>query len=359
MMKYLFSICLAVIVCFGCYGQPKLVKTEDVTFKLGFVPTAAPQCFVDGNEEYMAFANLSSNKEIALFKPDGTRVATIHTDSLAMKTRSDYVGFFFACRDTVLVLSKYSNLLAILNGNSDILNVLNYQELLAHDEMELSVPLFYNNGQIRIGAMFGGNNWKTPEECRQGWSRYPRLMAYRIAGDEAPSLQVRNFYDQFAKPTDDISEGNRMLLMEDKSIIWSMYCDTLYVYDLDGKLQQKAAVESDYIKTKLTPASIYDTWADQQLGNRITQEGSYIDKLCFDKYRGVYYCFIQDKVSEGRQDFYLIIFNDNLEKIGEIPFVDGEYYSYPIVGKKGLYLLKQRNKSGFRAQAYTIFRYER
>ena len=66
-----------------------------------------------------------------------------------------------------------------------------------------------------------------------------------------------------------------------------------------------AEVESDYIKTKLTPASIYDTWADQQLGNRITQEGSYIDKLCFDKYRGVYYCFIQDKVSEGRQVFFV------------------------------------------------------
>ena len=276
-------VVLAVLTT-SCHREPKLVKTEDVTFELGFVPTAYPQCFVDGEEEYMAFANFATNRKIVLFKSDGTRVAEIRTDSLSAKTRTEYLGFFFACRDTVLVLSKYSNQVAILDGKGDILKMLDYQSLLSH-EMELSVPLSYYHGRVCIGAMFGGNNWTTPEECMQGWRRHPRLMVHRIAGEEAPSLQVHHFYDQFAKPTDDISEGNRMLLMEDKNIIWSQYCDTLYVYDMEGELLQKEAVASDYIKTKLTPASIYDSWTDFQLTNRIVQEGSYISKLCYDPYQ--------------------------------------------------------------------------
>lgn len=351
----------------GCRKGGTLTAVGEVVFPLGFTTTAAEQCFEYGGEEYMAFANLSSNKEVSLFRPDGRKVLSVDIRPLIEKTKTNYVTFFFAAPDTLLLLSRYSNLVAAVDSNGNPLFVWDFQKLLFKNAVELAPPLYYLAGNLRVGTLFssykayytlGLRDSNLDKECDVGWYYRPHIMTCSHLPNGEIEFQADSLYPRFAGSDKDVTEFNRMLCLDTMNIVWSTYCDSLYLYDLSGKLKKVVGIHSDHIAARLTPPTHVASSKNLDLRSEIAREGSFIRSLLYDKYRQLYFCFVVGKTFEGKHDFYVIVLDKNLKKIDEIPFVDRMYYSSAFVGRQGLYV-KQAQKNNFRNCTFTIFRYEK
>jgi|SRR5690554_5110588 len=369
-MKYSFFLVL--ILSFACTTSYKettktLTKIDDVIFKVGYYPSQINHLELEDDNEIFGFLDYSTFKKLSVFNENGEFIYSISLKPLMQRSYKQFNSFSFQSIDTVAFLSASGgNVLMIMDSSENILLEKNYSFLQREKEASIYSPFIINNNVIRSAVNYDDTLplIKVDEDYyRDFFSK--KIYFYNIMTDtlfkkqSSPQLQADSLYSRFTSMEQWSTEGNKILFLDNKNIIYSAYSDSVYIYDLKGKLISVKQVYSNNRRIYASPISIED---DKSLTD-LFRNSTYISYILWDKYRGIYYCFVPEKDSkDGKTPFSIIILDKDFSFISEVEMDFQKYYYdrfsyYPaFVSKKGLYIMNQ--SKSIKESKFSIFKYE-
>jgi len=368
MKKYFYFLIIAITSLFSCNFLSKKQKgnwitlNDTVAFNVGF-PSANINYSEYNEKEYIAFADFRTTKKIVLFDIQGKLLYAIPVDKLLENGKTILISFDIISPDSIALLTAYTNNVLLINSMAEMIYKKDYSPLLL-EGIELWTPICFDKKFLRVCINYLDHNlpkYPSKEDFvnsnARGLSFYNLMADTAFYTDAKPILQLDSIYCRFASEKQFTTEGNHILMLDSLNIFYSAYSDTLYVYNLAGQLKKTVVVKSDYTTTRINPITYEQYWQDNELLNRNFLKNGFIDKLLWDKYRNLYYCFVRSKMIEKKLPFSIIIFDKDFKKLDEIEMDYNKFYPTAFVGENGLYV-KQAYNDDFKINKFTLFRYE-
>ncbi len=369
--KLVVSIVICSFVIFGisCNDNPevqedaKFIIVDTVTYETGFKKNALEQHIEYNGTEYVALANLESYRKISVFTVDGDFQFSVSIDSLLLRENNYFYSFYFMeSLDSIVLLSYWTNKLIVIDRNGRTLHRKDYTEYIK-DSAGLFPDINYNNKTFRTAVKYDGYIPKNPTlEDRENYNRRTQCY-YNMMYDTAyyqnvsPEFQLDSIYCRNLGKTQDCFEWTHILMLDSLNIFYSCFMDSLYVYDLHNNLLKTVQIKSNYTDVKATPVTKAQQLYENADVNSVWYKYGFVEKLRWDKYRNVYYCYIRIPKTEDEYSFSIIVLDKDFNNLGETKFNRCKYNSSGFVGRKGLYMINRSEDSHLR-QTYTVFSYE-
>lgn len=187
---------------------------------------------------------------------------------------------------------------------------------------------------------------------------FPYVLKDNNFFDDSIHLEMKypNVKSQFTKRNDQALEPPLSCITDSHVIVFSHYCDTLYVYNQQEEILKKVKVNSKYNPPNCRPRSFEDCRKNMDLINENLKEHGFIARLKHDPYRNLFYCMLYGPKGEKNRPFSIIIYDQYFELLEEIK-IDESVYSNFYVGERGVYLMKIPTDN-FEINEFTIYRYE-
>lgn len=366
-MRFILIFVLILCACSTSIDQEqkRLIKIKEITFPLGFAPSRMNH-FEDENHEFFGFLDYQTFKKFSVFNSKGDFIYSFSIKELMERSGRQFNSFSFQSIDTIAFLSRSgTNHLVVLDSIGNVLLEKDYS-FLYKKEVSIYAPFILSNNVIRAVINYHDTIPVTKID-REYYKNFfnKKIQFYNVMMDTLftlgtePSLQIDSFYSRFTTDEEWSTEVNKILYLEDKNIIYSAYSDSIYSYDLKGKLLNIKPIISKKHKLRVNPLSI-DGKLD--IVENIDKH-THISHLLWDKYRSLYYCFVPEEVKEnGETPFTIIVLDSDFNTLSEIDmdctqyFLDKFEYFPAFVGKEGLYIM---NKSkNIKETTFSILRYE-
>lgn len=352
-MKKIIYLFILTLFFLSCNSNKELnnkslkICHSNVLFNIGYPRTTGGLFSYRGNE-FKFYADFITRNKISLYTIKGKLVYTLSVKELMTKNNCKFISACFISPDSIALLTKYSNNVFIVNQEGKLLYKKDYSPLLLKgyqfappfqiDDKMLRVTLHFNDPDFHING--------TIEDKRS--SRKRSKESYKLVCDTNffsvanPVMQIDSMYNRFSTYKQLTSEGNHFTFLGKENIFTSGYSDTIYIFNLMGQLIKTKAVFSKYYNTKMVPITYNDFANNPSSLNINYRKYGHISEILWDKYRAIYYCFVQGKFfKDGRIPFSIIIYDKYFNKLEEINMGGKKYYLSGFVAKNGLYLLKR------------------
>lgn len=375
-MKNLILFYLAVIFLSGC----KPVKTQenvsekDFAFHVGYDASpmfcGALRMPADTNQ-YMYFTDVQTNKCIKVFmlgKPEP--VLTISLKQ-AIDTLESIQSLSVRHMDTIILLSSYTNKIAVIDRSGRCYRYFDLNKnvnLPNGDVYELSGTYLNSEtsaNSITLRAEWRSNRFddvsgKTPEtdlEYMLYWFERNYHAAYvaNVSGISADSVKVRfglyDFHKQaggsdcvYDDPPDIVRTNNRLF-------IFSRYTNAVIELDRSTlEIVKQTPINSKFARLDAKPLKIEPKSLGkfQDYTDDVDNMEALVTGFNYDHYKHVYYLTLCHKLPKGveeeqgykKRPFSVLVLDDGLKLIKEIPFTDGRYFAATILTKYGLLFYK-------------------
>jgi len=305
-------------------------------------------------KEYIYLGNGKTEKSVSFFSLNGEFVKTINFRQATEFQDLNDISIWSL--DTILVLSKLNNSVLFINSNGKCIHEINLEDLTT-DPLEFESSwnsdfLYKQNLYFHVYPDF--SNLKTTSESQLEYYNKSRFFPYilkvenLIDSESTATLLIDSFYANFIPLNymkDDIPLYS---LSNDKINIISLIPDTLYCYDLNGKIYKKCFVEYE---EKTMP---HNRLFENTKNNRIkaqdhtlwqTRNASFLSKIIEANKTGFKYLFAYHKFEGNEEDCWdkrnwsWLVYNEDFNKLQE--FVIKDYSVSPTFSfstSKGVFI---------------------
>lgn len=343
--------------------EGKLVFTgKDVTFDMGFKFTARECCFEHEGKEYVAFANFITSKKICLFDMQGHKLKELLVKDLEEYIPPRIIAFDMVEPNRIALLSNQSNIVLLVDDNGKILAQKDYSYLLQEKGVVLYPPFRFDRQTVRAAIQYYDIEKLYKKDKKNITIRrfdfIIMICDTAFYSDAHPLLQMDLLYSRFVHSDNlMVSEGKNITMADDINVFSSAFSDSLYLYGLAGNLYRIVPIKSCYTNIGITPITYKQNEQDESLLNKKYREYGFVDKILWDKYHELYYCFVREPMNEGKLPFSIIVFDKDFNKPSETKINEDKYYLSVFLGREGLYLLRKTPEI-FGKDTYSLFKYE-
>lgn len=275
-------------------GKPKL-STEQVEYNVDF--GSEPYYYQQDGVGYLALARFKSGRKVSVMDVDGQLLFSFKLDSLMNKYNSRFISLAFVSKDTLALLTEYTNKIIYVDRNGTDIYIKDYSYLLLEGLNELYGKIIFHDGSVYTGLEYNDTiNYTGSREQNMIQSNTLIHRASQVLKDthpfseDQPEILVDNFNNRFVADNHLTLEGNKFIINKDKIINLSGFSDTLYIYNLSGELMDTKKVQSIYYNSKINSVTIQAHIKDSELFISNTRKSGFILKLIWDPYRHIYYC---------------------------------------------------------------------
>lgn len=357
------------VSCSELERDGELVQVGSVSFQTGF-PAAKFKISIFDGQEYLAFADFVTNKQISVFDSDGFHHYSIDLKSLMIYNGVRFTDFTFYHPDTLLLLGRYNNKIYQIDKFAHLLNIFDYAEL-ASNNVELWPPISFSNGILKVGVVYAREDIEQDISKREAWIMNntlrltsPVLLIDSNVFEPAKSytFQLKSFYKSIARSDQWPIEGSPIKVIDSLTVLASSYSDSIYVFDDRLNPIKAVSVSSEYTDISLTPRTFEEIEADDGAINANFLEHGFFGSIDFDQDRQLYYCFVRHKANGDARPFSIIVFDKDFNKLDEFKIDETKYFGSFFVAKKGFYLLNNyllnNDPTERGVNRFTIFNYD-
>jgi len=367
MKQYGVLLLIVFIVISSCnkYERAKLIAGDEIVFDLPFEPTLIPIGYCnrgDTQNSFYYFADFRTSRQIACCNHRGNVFKTINLKSLI----DDYdLWYTMQVRslDSFAAISSDQNELFLFNGDG---------VLIQHQKIPYTK---YKNGYYDI--------YNGPQPPDQGWDhcytgigfiRAPFIDTatgnvdwdawYAVAnpgpalakitglfsGNPKVSLQLEGIQSRGLQKGQAMPSYYTYANSDANLYYTNCYSDTLYRFDDQGNLTGSVPLKSSYSNIGALPISIAaDGDIAQAHSDTVRDLKGVIREGKYDKYRKLIYLMFYHEVpvdakpiNKGEHRAWsMFIYNEQLEKLAEIPFKADTYLPKSLIVNPAGILLKK------------------
>ena len=389
-MKNQLLFIFLIMLSFSCKTKEaqENILGRDYSFHVGY--DASPMfCgairMPDDTNQYLYFADVQTNKCIKIFAMGSPEPLYSIPLKRALDTLESIHSLTIQSLDTIILLSAYTNKMAVINRSGEcyrFIDLNKHVNLPNGDVYELSGT--YLNSETSACTMTLRAEWqsnrfddisgKTPEtepEYLLYWfdRNYHAAYLANVSGIFDDSAKVDfGLYDFHKKaggsdfvyddPPDIVRTNNRLF-------IFSRYVNS--VMELDPQtleLNRQTPIRSKFAKLDAKPLKIETKSIGkfQEYTDDVDNMEALIGGFNYDRTRHVYYLVLFHKVGRGveeelgykKRPFSIMVLDDDLELINEVPFTDGRYFAANILTKYGLMIYKLNDDLKHETITYTL-----
>ncbi|WP_343603704.1 hypothetical protein [Fluviicola sp.] len=298
--------------------------------------------------EFISFADFVTAKKIHFHTIDGKQKWSIDLKQLMDSEKEKFIYYHVVSPDSILLLSKYSNRIYLINQKAEVLKKLDYSRLLM-EGIEF-VPPIYVQGNTVFHAF---NNYPvkqlTTQEEQLNWeleSFGKNCIAQTSLKDESqtPEYIGQNLFNRFIKRNEILADGVHFYLNQSKIYYHSAYSDTIYSITKD-QIRPLFKVQSEIGKIFLKPSTRSEYVKNTNCINEAYLKQAFITSLLFDNRRNLIYVLVRKPQVGEHFPFNVLVYDQAFKKRDEFQFDGTQHHPNGFIGKKGLYLLRNYDKT--------------
>ena len=354
-IEVIICISFLVLSCliFSCRNKNskkiKLTPTNEFTYETDFLYNYKNSKLIYSNElkkEIIYFADIVTKKKISFFELNGKKLYDIPLN-YATKNGYEIDSYEVLNKDSVAVLTLYSNIVFLLNKKGDCLKAV-YLDSLIKDMNKnryeyYSIKCTSKNNFVLAANWLGSDTSKIPQNSYAHLEYFyrnlplqPKLVSLNIFNSIENNViwGLDSAYSKITKNNElnIFAETNKFLSTEKNIYFYSWYSDKILQINKENlKLEKKITIDANGQKIGVVPKFL-----NQKNQNYIfdsvsigLQSQASISNVVFDKYRNFFYVIVANKhdikhKGKGR-NYSLLIYDKNFEKISEV-YLDKELY---------------------------------
>ncbi|MBI3519980.1 MAG: hypothetical protein HY062_11560 [Bacteroidetes bacterium] len=370
---------------YGCSETEHLpIKKETYRFKTGFEAVFRYSgSFIEQqtNTEYLYFADPSTGKCLKIFDLNGVLTDSVPLTN-AMSFIHDINGISVKSRDTIILNSAYTNLLAVINHSGAFIKTVEMDSLLKdpqgnHYELYSSFLanklygnsiLFYCEWRYNIHDAdmpdrledvlnFYKRNYTTPYFCK--------LQDY-CSNTPKVKLGLTNYYSHFSKSDQNFQDVPRYTCVNNRVFLQTVYSNNLYVIDPASlTLQKIIPIQSMYSSIGAKPFPINketigntQSIADSIMATTGAFFGVYYHAQTARYYITLYHAvpsYLEQQIGFKKLPYSFLSVDSNFTDFKEYKMpADSFFGGFSIMTRKGL-LVNTPGKTIQESNSYTSF----
>jgi len=339
----------------------KLTPTNEFIFETDFQYNYKNSNIIYSNElkkEVIYFADIVTKKKISFFELNGKKLYDIPLNYVT-NNGYDIDSYEVLNKDSVTVLTLYSNIVFLLNKKGDCLKTVYLDSLIKNKNKNrfeyYSIKYKNKNNFILAVNWLGSDTSKIPQNSYTHLEYFyrnlplqPKLVSLNIFNSNQNKVKwgLDSAYSKITKNNElnIFVETNKFLSTEKNIYFYSWYSDKIFQINKENlKLEKKITIDANGQNIGVDPKFL-----NQKNQNYIfdsvsigLQSQASISNVIFDKYRNFFYVIVANKhdikhKGKGR-NYSLLIYDKNFEKINEV-YLDKELYlpSLLFPSKKGV-----------------------
>lgn len=386
-MKPYFILSILISLLTGCVkteNKNKAEPKETYRFKTGFEATFRfSGSFIESQNgtEYIYFADPETTKCLKIFTLNGQLV-----DSISLKDAMIFIaqlgGLSVKSRDTIILNSCYTNLLAIVNHKGEFVKKIEMDSLTKNpkgDHLELystwlaqklygNSVFFYTEwrynlyekditDRLKDGLIFQKQNYATPYFCK--------IQDYCTDSPKV-SFGLTNYFENFSKETDYFNDIPRYTCVNNKLFMHNIYSNKLYIIDpLTFNLQKKIPITSQYSSIAASPSPINQETIikHQEISDSIYATTGAFLGFFYDQPKARYYLtlyhavpsYLEGQIGFKKLPYSFISMDTTFTDFKEYKMAADTFFGgFSIMTKKGL-LINTPGKNMKEDNTYTTF----
>lgn len=326
---------------------------------------------------FMSFMNFPTHKKIALHALDDS-THKIEIDLSGIEKRGEKVmDYEVISKDTIIVLTWYTNKVFFLNEKGEIWREKTVKNLTMEDKgrelyFELTTlfnPLMLNDSTLICGIepyMDTDQQHKNQDagyatsQLEMNTINAPRLL--KINNIFADSLTLTfgldDYYQRFLKNSEDRREMFQYNLINGQIICFSRYSDSLYIYDKGLRFKKSVKIKSEIVSTiGMKPLQLKEVEKNINLVSEMYLSTAIITGVHFIADKDCYLVNItHEKNEEGKSDWSSVVLDSDFNRIDEISFSTtlGLFNMSMAVNNNLIYLYKYE-KDDYFINRYNVY----
>jgi len=389
-MKNPLLLIFLILLSFGCKNErtQEIIAGKDYSFHVGYdaSPMFCGAMRIPGDSsQYLYFTDVQTNKCVKIFSPGNPRAILTIPLKQALDTLGSIQSLSLRSLDTIILLSAYTNKLAVIDRTGTCYKYLDlnkYVNLPNGDVYELSGS--YLNSEtsacsLTLRAEWRSNRFddisgKTPEtelEYLLYWydRNYHAAYLANVSGLFDDSVTVNFALSDFHVK----AGGSDHVYIDDAAIarannrlfIFSKYLNTITELNpITLKIIKQSPITSKFTKLDARPLKIEAKSINkfQEYADDISNMEAYVAGFNYDQHKHVYYLTLCHKLPKGveegqgykKRPFSVMVMDEDLQVIKEVPFTDGRYFGANILTKYGLMIYKLNDDPKHEIITYTL-----
>lgn len=374
MRYFFFIISIAQLIIFSCNNtENKGIPKNTISFKTGFEATFRfSGSYIEKVErtEYLYFADPMTTKCIKFFKLNGLYVDSVPLKK-AIKLLGEINGITVKAKDTIILNSAYTNIMAIINFNGDITKTIFLDSLVNKSEgdyFELS-STFLDHCMLG-NSIFFHSEWRYNSKESDPIDRLENMLYFFKKQNDSPyicrisninskemsaKLGLKKFYSNFARENTLTTDAPRFTCINNKLFIHTMYSNQLYIVNPTTLfIEKKINISSRYSKIASEPVKIDETNINftQEISDSIHATSGQLFGLFYNKNDLKYYLFIYHAVSSTLEKeigfkklpFSVLKIDTSFKEFKEYKINSNQYFgAFSIMTTQGLLINKPNN----------------
>lgn len=349
MNNYFIAAVFSLFLLQSCKQENK-IKVESVgstTFDISFEPYTYGMGYLQGKDTVGCyyFASFRTNKGYALCSNNGGLIKYTPFKSKIFNGYAANTGICAINKGSILVYANDENTLFQLNDTGGIINTVRLN------------PEWNGYTYDCIGNMMcmppGGKSVFLIASFRPSFplktgpageiERYDIRYSGPVLGEVEngkPGLKwhLAGFQKRYTPPGHEGEMFVKYALSEDCIFLYTPFCDTLYKLSIaEGKVMKSVVLESKFTELGIKPHKITaEPFNGQDWTNHVIRESGLSWTIKYDPYHKLLYLPMYHAVKPGsepiseeksrQRKWSLMVFDENLQKLGEVPF-PGETYN--------------------------------
>lgn len=365
MKHFLFAVGLLILSCTNSTDSVNIPKKKVTEISRISYETQHPignlKSHVFNKTEYVSFSEFRTWKDIQLFRMDGKRTWLLKLDEVDEFKHVDFIDYTLINPDSILLLTKNTNVVYLVNSDGKVLQKKDYSALLL-DKIELLPALIYDNQKIYLTIMQGAKNRLESLDDYLNYSK-TKLESPKVFIDSnffdsnsSYSQELYGFYKQlgsFEYLYPDL--GGRFNVFDHTHFCYfSNWTDTVYFYNNQFKLTKKLHIDPKTTAVTLKPITWKQHLNSSDDVNNTFIENSFITKFHHIASSGIYVCKVQHKKTENK--FTILGYSKKFQPLFEETY-DYEKFAYCCTTEDGFLMQDMTNKKQ-EVMQLTLFRYE-
>jgi len=370
MKQYGVLLLIVFIVISSCnkYERAKLIAGDEIVFDLPFEPTLIPIGYCDRGDtqnSFYYFADFRTTKKIACCNQQGKVFKTIDLkpwikdqdlwytmqvrslDSFAAISARQNQLFLFnsdgmLIQHTTIPATKYKNVYYKLHNGPQ-------QPDQNWDHCYADIGLTYDSF---LDTATGNIDWDAWHSVANPGAALAKITGL-FSGNPKVSLQLEGMQSRGTRPGQGMASYFTYANSDTKLFYTNCYSDTLYRFDNQGNLTGSVPLKSSYSVIGARPISITaDGDTAQAHSDELRLCKGIMSECKYDKYRKLIYLMFYHEVpvdakpiNKGEHRAWsMFIYNEQLEKLAEIPFKADTYLPKGLIINPEGILLKKIDK---------------
>ncbi len=357
----IFCFLVLFIVLFSCKGKKEKIVSKssfDIEYKTDLNIKNKIHYLKEG--KFLSFSDLRSRKRIDVFTLKGKKVKSIDLSPLINKVK--ILGYDIVSLDSIILLSKYTNKVFLINDKCEVLFKKDYSNLLLKS-IELYPPINFENNVLKCGISFSDINF--PEKpvlddyiaSNKISIHFPKLFI-DSSFDENSENNYHFFLDsissRFIKKDEVGLEGIDVYFHNDNVYYISAYSDSVYVINNKNELIRVKSLRSENFTLK--PSKYKDFIHNMNIPNEEYKKNGFIWSLGANSSGAKFYSVFCKKSNEIPRPFTILIYDKKFNVIDKIEPDPNNFYPFVLMDENGYYILQ--NKKDKSSKTLTFYSYD-